>query len=41
MADWTLYAMIAAMVVFFFFIYLFIRRIVTGFTRGMREGRTK
>ncbi|MFB6300173.1 MAG: hypothetical protein ABEH65_07935 [Halobacteriales archaeon] len=38
--DPVLLGLLAALVVFFFFIYLFIRRIVTGFREGY-EGRRR
>jgi len=33
------YGMLAALLLFFFFIYLFIRRTLLGFKEGMDEGR--
>lgn len=37
--DPVLIALVVALVAFFFFIYLFLRRIATGFREGMESGR--
>lgn len=38
-ADPVFLALLAALVVFFFFIYLFLRRISTGFREGYERGK--
>lgn len=37
--DPVLVGILAVLVAFFFFIYLFLRRIVTGFREGVERGR--
>ncbi|MDY6818944.1 MAG: hypothetical protein SVG88_09820 [Halobacteriales archaeon] len=41
LGDPVLLGLLAALVVFFFFIYLFIRRIVAGFREGYEGGRSR
>jgi hypothetical protein len=37
--DLATAAVIGAVALFFFFLFLFVRRIITSFTEGFREGR--
>jgi hypothetical protein len=37
--DWVLVGMVALLLGFVFFVYLFIRRTVTGFSEGVNRGK--
>jgi hypothetical protein len=37
--DAMFYVMLVALLVFFFFLYLFIRRTILGFKEGMQQGK--
>ncbi|WP_282568465.1 DUF7859 family protein [Halorhabdus amylolytica] len=39
MVDPVLVAIVMVLLAFVFFVYLFLRRIATGFSEGMREGK--
>jgi hypothetical protein len=39
MIGWEVYAILAVLLGLVFFLYLMIRRTVTGFKEGMREGK--
>jgi hypothetical protein len=39
MIGWEVYAILAVLLGLVFFLYLLIRRTVTGFKEGMREGK--
>jgi len=39
LTDPVFLALLAALVIFFFFIYLFLRRITTGFREGYEKGK--
>ncbi|WEL18631.1 Uncharacterized protein SVXHr_2483 [Halorhabdus sp. SVX81] len=39
MVDPVLVGIVVVVLAFVFFVYLFVRRIATGFSQGMREGK--